>query len=258
MPNLQELDNDQINEAIHGAADKRIPIVVTSRLDDGWVIFYSRLVAMEGTHLFLEPPRSDADEQHDFTPADRVGLSFKYRHHKHICSATVAGWTTHAEQDGGESPVLCVICPTRMHRLQRRVYQRVSVPEGKIARASFWLGGGETEPAGTSTDIAVWPGTIDNISAGGFQMSCPGYAGPSLQVGDAIGVHLSFGIGRERCFTDAQFRHLEVIDGVAHLGFQFVGLAQSRQGRAALQMISAKVSEFQRMQEGPKRRRFAS
>ena len=89
-------------------------------------------------------------------------------------------------------------------------------------------------------------------------MSCAGYTGPSLHVGDAIGVHLSFGISRERCFTDAQFRHLDVSDGMTHLGFQFVGLAQSRQGRAALQMISAKVSEFQRMQEGGRRRRFAS
>ncbi len=258
MPSLQELDNDQINEAIRGASEKRIPVSITCREHDGWIIFHSRFVAVDGQHILLEPPRADSGEPHEFAPADRVGLSFKYRHHKHICSATVAGQAPRPGGDPAGTHVLSVISPTRMHRLQRRVYQRVAVPETKIVRASFWLGGQEAEPVGNSAEMAVWTGNIDNISAGGLQMSCTDYTGPQMQVGDAVGVHLSFGLGRESCFTDAQFRHFELRDGAAHLGFQFVGLAQSRQGRAALQLISSKVSELQRLQEGGFRRRAAS
>lgn len=248
MPNLQELDNDQINEAIQGAAEKRIPVALTCRKKDGWVIFHSRFVALQGQHILLAMPRDDDGEPRQFELADRVGLSFKYRHHKHICSATVAGLVDRPGEE--DTQVLSVISPTKMHRLQRRVYQRVTVPESKIVRASFWSGGQDSEPIGSGADLSVWTGTVDNISAGGFQMVCHDYTGPELQLGDAIGVHLTFGLGRESCFADGQFRHFEQRDDLVILGFQFVGLAQSRQGRAALQMISSRVSEFQRIAEG--------
>ena len=257
MPNLQELDNDQINEAIGGAADKRIPVSVTLHQLDGWVICHSRFVALDGPHILLELPRADSGEPHEFTPAERIGLSFKYRHHKHICSATVAELAPLPGSDD-PTPLLSVVSPTRMHRLQRRVYQRVAVPETHIVRASFWLGGREAEPLGAAADLAVWSGSVENLSAGGFQMICQDYTGPELQVGDSVGVHLLFGVGADSCLADAQFRHFDLREGVSHLGFQFVALAQSRHGRAALQLISAKVSELQRLEEGRGRQRFAS
>jgi len=258
MPNLQELDNSQIDEVVRSAVDKQIPVSLTCRKDNGWVIFHSRFVGLEGQHILLQQPWVDGGDLHELRAADRVGLSFKLRHHKHICLVTVAGSPGDAASPPPDADILTIVSPTRMQRLQRRVYQRVAIPQTRIVRASFWLGGRDAEPTGTSAEIAVWTGTVDNLSAGGFQMSCRNYTGPQLQVGDAIGVQLTFGLGQENCLVDAQFRHMEHRDGVTYLGFQFVALAQSRQGRAALQLISARVSEFQRMQEGHGRHRVAS
>ena len=71
---------------------------------------------------------------------------------------------------------------------------------------------------------------------------------PKHRRGDLVGVRLSFGVADESCFADAQFRHAQVDGEALMLGFQFVGLAHSRPGRAALKLITVKVAELHRLQ----------
>jgi hypothetical protein len=259
MPNFQHLTTEQINEALTGATDRAVPVVVTCRQDDTWLTFYSRFVTMEGTHFLIELPSNDLGQKRHWAPADRVGLSFKYRHYKYVSSATLVGQEDVAGPDGEPLTVLRVVTPTSMHRLQRRVYKRASVPEGRLVRASFWAGGREFEPTGADADKRVWSGQIDNLSAGGFHMQCKGYSGPELCVGDEMGVHLMFGTADEHCYADVMLRHVQpAADGSLSLGFQFIGLAQSRHGRATLGMISSKVSEYLRLEEQGSAHRWAS
>jgi hypothetical protein len=255
MPNFQHLTTEQISAALAGAADRAVPVVVTCRQDDTWLTFYSRFVSMEGTHFLIELPSNDLGQQRRWAPADRIGLSFKYRHYKYVSSATLVSQETMVRDDGSETTVLRIVCPTSMHRLQRRVYKRASVPEGRLVRASFWRGGREFEPTGEDASSRVWVGEIDNLSAGGFHMACHDYTGPELTVGDEVGIHLMFGSEDEHCYADAMLRHVqERADGGLSLGFQFIGLSQSRHGRATLGMISAKVSEYLRLEEYAGRR----
>ncbi len=250
MPNFQHLATEQISEALSGAAERTVPVVVTCRQDDTWLTFYSRFVRMEDTHFLIELPSNDLGQQRRWAPADRVGLSFKYRHYKYVSSATLVGQESIVLEDGTQMAVLRIVCPTSMHRLQRRVYKRASVPEGRLVRASFWSAGREFEPTGEDASSRVWVGEIDNLSAGGFHMACHNYDGPELNVGDEVGVHLMFGTEDEHCYADAMLRHAEIrADGGMSLGFQFIGLSQSRHGRATLGMISAKVSEYLRLEE---------
>ncbi len=64
-----------------------------------------------------------------------------------------------------------------------------------------------------------------------------------------------FGAGAEAVFADAQVRHLDFGDPDVVIGFQFLGLAQTRQSRQALQIISKFVGEFYRQQNGDRRQR---
>ncbi|MHC4561480.1 MAG: flagellar brake protein [Planctomycetota bacterium] len=258
MANLQELTIDQINEAIGGAAEKLVPLTVTVHDPEGWVNLYSRLLGFDGQHILIARPSSDQAGPREFQPADRIGGSFKYRHHKHIFSATVATTLRYITEDGEEVDAVSVIGPSRMQRLQRRIFQRVAVPTGAVVRGAFWLGGVELEPTGQGGASAVWTGAVSNISAGGFQLVCQDLSAPKLHAGDTVGVRLMFGIGEETCFADAQFRHAETEGDTAILGFQFVGLAHSSKGRSALQKLSAKVTEFQRAEQQGSRRRHAS
>lgn len=249
MPVLQELKDTQIGQAIEEAVGRLVPVCVTVPDGDRWANFHSRMVGAGDVRFQIELPTDRNGAPHEFAPAERIGLSFKIKHHKHIFSATVAGVGQYRLHDGTDVPVLELCYPTGMQRLQRRAYMRVDIPPNRIVRASFWLGGRLDEPAGTTLQTPVWSGRVANLSAGGFQMIVGADSANALEVGDPAGVRLAFGAAGETVYADAQFRHAEIDGEKAMLGFQFIGLGQTPEGCDALDMISAKVAEYHRLAE---------
>ena len=246
MAHLQDLTVQQINQTIEGAVDKQTPVTITVREHNAWASYHSRLLGADGPHLIVVPPVSDHGDVRQLGSADRIGVSFKYGHYKHVFSATVVSNTAYMTDQGQEMAAVRIVAPTRMQRLQRRAFKRVDVNEDALVRAAFWLGGRDVEPENGSDGQTVWTGAVGNISAGGFQMDCNDFNGPQLEIGDVVGVRVMFGIGGETCFADAQCRHIVVDGDRTTFGFQFAGLGHNREGRDALQLISQKVSELQR------------
>jgi hypothetical protein len=250
MPNFQQLSNDQINDAIRGAVELRVPIVITYRNDELWMTFYSRFVATDGSHFTIEMPHNEKGGQQTWSPADRIGVSFKYRHYKYVCSATLAGPTTIQDENGDVREVLSVVSPTQMHRLQRRVYKRVSIPSEESVRATVWLGGSDTRPDSNAPESQSWDGFVDNLSAGGFHMFCQYDVDRLPRIGDEVGLRMSFGSNEEPCLADAMIRHVQRLDDGVSLGLQFLGLSQTRHGRATLSRISSKVAYYLKVENG--------
>jgi len=256
MALLQELTQRQMDEAVKAAVSRSVPATITISVEGHWANYHSRMLAVGGGRLLLQAPVPDGSAcQHEFVRAERIGVSFKLKHHKHVFVAVVAGQEIFPPGLEQDSPALAVCLPTHMQRLQRRAYIRADVPEGCIIRASFWLGGRLAEPAGTSPDRPVWSGQVTNISAGGFQVRTERDAAENIEVGEAVGVRLVFGAARRTVYADAQFRHSQASEGGALLGFQFVGLMQTPEGRDALGAISDGVRELSRQQsKSPSRR----
>jgi len=253
VANLHDLSIDQIRQVIITAVSKQTPITVSVKRDGGWENYRSSFLAMYELGLLMRPPVNEAGAGPALQLADQVGISFKQGHHKHVFLATVAGTASHVGADGEPVTALKIIGPSRMQRIQRRAFERVMVPDGELVRVAFWLGGQEVEPRSSANEQAVWTGPVNDLSAGGFQVALQDYQGPELQTGDLVGVRLMFGVANETCFADAQFRHSKTHGHGILMGFQFVGLAHSRRGRSALQLISAKVAGFYCAQ-GPRRR----
>jgi c-di-GMP-binding flagellar brake protein YcgR len=247
MASLQNLTNQQIDEVLYAAAERQVPATITVHEAAGWASYHTRLLEIRQGHILLEAPSPEIGEQsREFRPADKIGVSFKLKHHKYVFAGTVAETSQDKLDDGSVRGVLHLCSPTRMQRMQRRAFERSDVPANRIVRASFWLGGRESEPAGTTPDQPVWSGRVVNISAGGFQLTSEHSLGDAVSPGDTIGVRISFGIGEEAVYADAQFRHCLEEGGKFHLGFQFVGLGLTPEGREALQVIGSKANQFQR------------
>lgn len=242
---MQELKTQQINEAIRDSVAKQIPLGLSVQ-GDAWLRMHSRFLAISEEHILVEMPSADDGTPHEFVPAEKVALSFKLKHHKYISQARVAGMRQVKLPDGTCVPVLSLCWPMHMQRLQRRSFARVAVPAGKVVRVSFWTGGRDAEPTGPSDPREVFSGQVADLSAGGFQVVLSG-AAPELMVGQPIGVRIGFGPGEASVYADAQFRHVEQLpDGTWSLGFQFVGLAHTEEGRDGLRLISRKMTEFAR------------
>ena len=247
MATLQRLSNRQIDEVVRAAAQRRSPATLTLRAERGWTNIRSRIVDLRDGRVRLELVQPSAEESdHDFQLAEKVGVSFKLKHHKHVFTGTVASVDEDRSQDGTALRVVWVCSPTRMHRMQRRAFIRVEVPANRVVRASFWMGGRECEPAGTTRVRPVWFGRITDISAGGFLLWTEDLSAGSFDMGETVGTRISFGTAEEAVYADAQFRHVQDLDGGICVGFQFVGLAQSIEGRRTLQLIGEKAAQFQR------------
>lgn len=247
MAGLQEIDVRQIQEIISEAASRHVPAVVTFRADSLWIQLRSRMVAADDERVLIEPPVAEDETPHEFAPAARIGIAFKLKHHKYVCAAVVAGPQPLVLDDGSSIQVLGLCWPTRMQRIQRRAFVRADVPPGCVVRASFWLGGREAEPDGTTPDSPVLTGRVTNISAGGFQVRTADRLPEIMESGYLVGVRISFGAGAEGVFADAQIRHAGPGGDGLVIGFQFIGLGQTVEGKDALRFIASKVKEFQRL-----------
>ena len=240
---MQDLSIRQIDEAIQGAVERHIPLTLSVQ-SDGWVNLHSRFVTVCDEHLLVELPPREESQSYEFAPAQKVAMSFKLKHHKYITTARVAEISFWTQENGTETKVLVLCFPMQMQRLQRRNFTRVAVPAGRIVRVSFWSGDKESEPAGVG-DASVWAGRVVDFSAGGFQTILS--EEPELSEGQPVGVRLAFGPGETSIYADAQYRHgHEREDGLWSLGFQFIGLAHTEQGRDVLRLLGQKMSEFTR------------
>jgi c-di-GMP-binding flagellar brake protein YcgR len=256
MAKLQEMTQEQITDALRAATQRQVPVTVTLKRDNAWASCHTRLLAIKDPHVLLgELLVHDDEEMPQIAPADKVGLSFKLKHYKHIFTVTAVG--TETLEGGPDDPgqAISVCWPNRMHRLQRRAFIRAEIPQGRVVRASFWVGGRDNEPTQAEPERPVWSGRLSNISAGGFQVISADDDVWDLAPGETVGVRLAFEAGSESIYADAQFRRVDRAEGQVLLGFQFVGLAQDRKGRQALQYLSGKVAEFHRQNEGSRARR---
>jgi hypothetical protein len=245
---MQDLSTQQIDQSIHDAVEKHIPLSISIQ-PDGWVNLHSRFIATQDEHVLVELPVLPDGTPHEFVPAEKIGISYKLKHHKYLGSVRVAGVAQYRLEEGTVIPTLALCFPMHMQRLQRRSFARVAVPDGRIVRVSFWPGGRENEPTGPS-ETPVWSGKVMDLSAGGFQAKLNTDQPPALDIGDTVGVRIAFGPGESSIYSDAQFRHITSgqDDGEPCVGFQFVGLVHSENGWATLKVISDKMNEFSRGQ----------
>ncbi len=241
---MQELNIRQIDEAITQAVEKHIPLTVSIN-EGGWVNLHSRFMSICEKHIMIEPPAMPDGENYEFTMAEKIALSFKLKHHKYLSSARVAGLQDVVLEDGAAGKGLALCFPMHMQRVQRRSFTRVNVPEGRIVRVSFWPGDKDSEPTATD-DRPVWSGSVLDLSAGGFRCVVTGDKPPFLEVGQPVGIRLGFGPGQGSLYSDAQFRHCDTSGHKFSLGFQFLGLAHTAEGREVLRTIGQKMCEFAR------------
>jgi c-di-GMP-binding flagellar brake protein YcgR len=244
MTVLQELSPREIKEVLAAAAAHNVPVTLTVRQDGHWANLHSQIIGVHGPFVLLSPPTADFGWRATVAPGSDVGVSLKLKHHKYIFP-TLAAQGLGPGPDICPSPALVLDMPAKMQRLQRRAYIRAAVPDGCVVRAAFWMGGRQAEPAGASPDRPVGYGRVINLSAGGFQLRTSDESARLIEPGFVFGLRLLFGAGLEAVFADAVARHVLSADAQATVGFQFLGLEQTDEGKAALRLIAEKVAEYQ-------------
>lgn len=251
MSLIQELSDSHITASFDEAVSRGTPLNVSCCASGNWHALRSRFLAVSGQWLWLDYPTTRDADAMDVTVGMDLGVSFKLKHHKHICNVTVETVAEYTNGEGETFPAVRVGRPERMQRVQRRAYQRADVPRNRSVLATFSLGA----PANRAANAAnIWEGWVTNISAGGFEVRLSHHGAPDMEMGDLAYVSIMLGQEFKPIEVCAQFRQGHVDErGITHHGFQFVGLNETAQGRRMLLRIGQVVCDFNRHRSGRRR-----
>ncbi len=249
----QPVASERIRDTIEVSALRNAPLALTCRVQDTWQNLRSRFLGMRSGHVWIEYPQGQAGQPApEVGLGQKIGVSFKQRHHKYVFSSAVRETAT--IQLDAETAVrgLSVAWPAYMHQLQRRMFVRVDVPHDNQVFVDFWEGGLDHEPSEDLRDKLMYHGQLVDLSIGGFQVRLLGDVDPRFMAGAPMGVTLLFG-DNESIRVDAQFRHTNPDEFGTTLGMQIVGLNETARGRKSMDRIGEITRAFLKSRRGGKR-----
>lgn len=254
MTFLQDVSSKEISEAIELLTADSAPLSVTVRHQGRWVTFRTHAIASRLATFWVDMPRTDhMSTPYKFLQGEHVGVAFSAAHRKYVFQARVVGWEVY-ELDGSVNATALKLEPAgNMHKVERRLHSRLDPMTHEIARASLWLGGQEARPRHESVTAPVWAGRILNISKGGLMVRTSYEAAKYVDVGDILGLQVTFDGEEASALVDAQVRHSAPDGEMALIGIQFVETEQASQDTAGIEAIRRRVAEL----EGRRRHRHA-
>ncbi len=238
MSTLQVIPEDRVAEVIDVLASSRGPAILSIQRPRGWRTFkvYHSLADRQADTIQLSA--SDERREHEpFVPdvGEAVGVSFRFGHKKCMFSTAIqAAKTTSSGFD------VTLDWPKKISQLQRRAYERAKPPAGAVIPVRFWLDDAVASTGDEPRDVRH--GQLANISAGG--MSVQTAESTDVETDRSYRCIFSPKQGARSLIVDTTLRHREGISGRAVLGFQFVGLEATAEGRKQLERVARVVSRF--------------
>ena len=239
--------DQESRESVLQWAVKRQAAITMSLLSDGrWRCLRSQLLGVEPERQLLQlsyPIAAGGGPPPEITPGDQVGLSFRRGHKKCIFVSPVVARRLEAGDGGDAIDTLLVRVPDQIRELQRRAYQRATVPPDRFIAVKLWQGG---VPAVDGSSWPVCSGRVNNISAGGIMVDVRSDQNPRFGVGDMVGLEITAIQGRPPLMVEGQYRHCTAMgtDRIG-LGLQFLGLEHDNPGQASLSEVADLVRELQ-------------
>jgi hypothetical protein len=243
MARLNILTDREVSTAIESALKDKIAVTVTLQHEDRWVMFTSDIVEVGGESIWITYPRSDrgSAEAHEFSTAQRIGVTFLREHQRFLFSAKIAS----VEETGTRR--LQLEMPEEIQVSERRAAPRVEMPALATVEASIWLGGVTVKSDESEAVIPVWPGTVVDLCEGGCYVRTSPEVSQYIETGDVVGLKLTIGEGQlaEEILIDAQFCRSDPDAEMLMVGLRFIDSDDPGQSCEIYEKIKTKLREFQ-------------
>lgn len=228
-------------------AEKQADVVASHAVDGGWVHLRSRFIRFDEEQRLVQiayPQAGEGQAPPEIAVGEALGISFRRGHKKCIFVSSVVLRREETVEGGRRIDTLLLKAPREIRSLQRRAYQRVTIPQGRFIAVKLWEGGVP------GRDAVAWPlcaGRVANISVGGVLVDIRADQNPRLRVGDIVGVEITTRPGSPPLSVDGQYRHC-VMEGDDRLGlgFQFLALEHEIPGRSAITDVADFVRNLRR------------
>ncbi len=237
---MQSIDGRGADRIVEDSIARESRAVLTSRSSRGWRIFKSKFVSgtrESGKLSLLARSPDDEPELILPEPGDTIGMTFRVGHKKCMCSTTLQ-----AVERRADGTLFIIGWPGRLQQLQRRAYERVAPPHGRVVAVRFWR---EDAQSSTGGKRIVRNAQLEDVSAGGMRIKVSDTS--DLELNTLYKCLFAPRSGAPSLVVEATLRHQEAAEGGrASLGFQFIGLETTPDGRCLLDQLARIVKQFQR------------
>ncbi|MCF7957659.1 MAG: PilZ domain-containing protein [Phycisphaerae bacterium] len=236
----------ECDSLLGSALEKKMPLTITKKcIDNNWQVYKSHVLLVQERRLVISMPNPhDGVCPMEPAPNQEIAVTFKKGYNKCLfVSRIISQSQLEVEGENGERelvPVLIIYKPEQIEKIQRRAYDRTNVPSGEDVTVSFWS---------VSRPQERFQGFMLNLSAGGLAVSMPiGQATPAWESDQQCELQFVALPGQEPIIAHARYRHTTHTeqDAQPFLGFQFIGLELSEQGRNTLRRIGRVTTVYDR------------
>lgn len=236
MRETSTIANDRQVELLREAISLQAPLMLSCRLDCGWVRFKSFFLGFDRSSgdLVVAYPSSPECFDPDILEGQLVGASFRRTYRNCVFETSVLGRCLYSAGQSEEIPGLRLLWPSEITEFQRRVYYRTPVPADMYLPVQVRL----RDPfMGDEETVRPYLGQLVNLSAGGLSLRLK-HDNPRWRSGAALSCSFVATPGRPPLQSDAILRYLEELpEGGVRMGMQFVGLETTGDTRSTLEEI---------------------
>lgn len=251
MSQQYALERRPSHEALAQAAETRDIATVTFQAAAGWAVVKTRFVnADKGSGVLeLELLAGQPDIRSALQIGQELGVSFRRGSRKCVFTSCLLESAEDRGAGGRSRHILRLTWPDNLQELQRRLYHRTPVPEGRVIPVDLWMGRKAEDSANNSLPHR---GRMVDVSAGGLSVELPREIRPRWREHDQLACRFAAGPDRAPIEVAARLTHYtRLADGHVRLGLQFLGLDAGDRGRHAFQQISHLANRLRR--SGPNR-----
>ena len=223
------------------AQDKQFLMTVTNKNEnDNWQVFKSKIIELQPNRMTisLAPPGAENGPVAP-SPGQEIAITFKKGYNKCLFTTRAISCGQSEIEPGVIVPSITVYKPEQIEKIQRRAFERTEVPAGDKVTVNFY-------PCDNADDKCR--GQLCNLSAGALGAKILASEAPSWPNDRQCQLSFVPLPGQEPIVLQARYRHTTDAnhDGYTLVGFQFVGLELTEQGRNTLHRIGRITTVYER------------
>lgn len=237
MSHKETISSTEMVEFLQQACEKKASVVGSYQCEGKW-----RLLEMETCGFSEDFIAFRTDTLCKSLRKDQpVGICIHLDYYKYIFDTQVQAVET---QDTGWRVLLDP--PEKIERVQRRMYERESVPRNLKVKVLFWHRG-YLDDHDQSPEEMYWQGLMLNLSAGGAQFEIDLAQKSNFRVGQLLGVQFTPMSYQKPFLLESHVRYLKENNENHHfkIGVEFLGLEASPEGRETLNRLLGIIAEYE-------------
>ncbi len=234
---------NECRKLLEFAAEKPLPLTITQRgPDNQWKVYKSTILKLYPYRMEIALPVAEGDHPGmEAIAGQEIAITFKKGYNKCLFTSRIISQDEFEFPSGEKAASLTIYVPEQVEKIQRRAFERTNVPGDMNVEVHFW----SIDDAGEQH-----AGVLENLSTGGIGVAVDSNHLPGWPDDQLCQVQFTPLPGQESVIAQGRYRHSTHLDADSNLvGFQFVGLELTEEGRNIMRRLGRVVNVYQRQNQ---------